>query len=350
MRVFIKNILLFLLPIFAIIGQTDDSNEISTTKDVRGGYAESYSPNDIVFMISSSKSRFKFNEVINLKFKIKNVGFYPVTIYIHTNYLKNFFISIIDSNGKTLRSKKIDEFDYPVDEKDEYNRNYSATVHQSRAIILHPNESFERVLNLRDLVDFPTNNINTRSLLRFDTKAYFYPNPEQTENFFIQAKDEYPIYLETNQENMNMKHEPPMNFLIKSKEIEPKEIVYLALNAEYASDWATYFKYISLNDLIKDYPDYAQEYMQSSDSFKLNVLEKFRNYLTSEERNKLYNFKILIDKEAKTEAMDHESMAIIKVKVIRTIEGFKRQFLCKYFLTKIDNFWLITGLEAKTLN
>ncbi|MDH5721656.1 MAG: hypothetical protein OEZ13_13715 [Spirochaetia bacterium] len=311
-------------------------SENKSKYDSRGNLTENFSSRGIEFFIISDKRRYLLTEDIVLKMKLQNNGEYPVTLYMHRNYLKNFTLIARDPAGKSAPAKNIAYFKEYQDYKDTFFHEYTATNFHSRAIVLKTGESLERSIRLHDIVRIEKNNDN---ITRYDISAYFYPNPEQSP-FFISSENNLSIYI--SKEKNYLTKTPTVNmpaFRIKKVNITAKETVYLALSAEYKKDWPNFFKYISFRDIIKDYPEFARRYMRAEEHEKHIIINEFSEYLMNRKTHNLVKFEIL------SENPDN-NIAKVQVKALRTVEGFKREFSYSYYLTRADNLWYITGIEA----
>lgn len=310
-------------------------------RDQRGTITENYSTQKIQLYIKTHKKRYSIVKphTIQIRFIIANEGFYPVTLYVYKNYLKNFTLVARRRSGHSLPTKDIN-FAKSYERDDRF-QNYTGTAFHSRVVTLQPGESFTRVAYLDDLVDL---SYLKKEKNRISLFAYFYPNPVQNPKLFVKSSNEVSLLLDQklfNDLNYTRRSNRPT---LESSDsgISPKEIVFLALSAEYMKNWKSFFKYVSLRHLIKDFPEFAREYQKSPDHLQSEVLEKFRHYLKSRKTHKLMKFKI------KYSDVDQikKNIAQVRVSAVRKIDGFQREFSYTYYLTMADFFWKITSIEA----
>jgi len=330
-------IVIFFIKLFILLFFTTLAYSQNQPKyDSRGNLTENFSSRSIEFYIVSDKRRYLSTEDIILKMRLTNNGEYPVTLYMHRNYLRNFTIIARNPAGKSLPARNIAYFKEYKDYKDTFFHEYTSTNYDSRAIVLKKGESLERSVKLQDIVRIDN---SSKIKTRYDISAYFYPNPEQSPHF-INSENNLSIYISKEKnylakaENINMPA-----FRIKKVILTPKETVYLALSAEFKKDWPNFFKFLSFRDIVKDYPDYARRYMQAEEHEKHIIINEFTEYLMNRHTHKLKKFEIL-------EETAEKNTAQVKVKALRIIEGFKREFSYSYYLTRADNLWYITGIEA----
>lgn len=304
--------------------------------DERGNPTESFSSRGASLTIESLRSRYNNEEDIILDLRISNNGFYPLTFYLSKNYLKNFTIVVREANGKSLPVRDIAYFKTSQDYNDPFFSQYTATNFEARSITLQPGESMLRPVRLQDVVDMSKTLEKTNiGLQQLSVLAYFYPNPEQTPNVFLASTNRFNLLVE--QQKLPLPKPTPT---YKKLNVSPLETVFLTLAAEKTKTWKNFFKYISLKDFIRGYPDFAKAYMQTKE--KNVVLKTFQEYLMDKERNQLLHFKVLSEQQK-------EQTATVKVQALRRIQGFERQFSYTYYLTQTDNFWLITGVESQLI-
>lgn len=319
--------------------------------DLRGEMTENFSSRGLQLNIYTEKSRYEKGDDVILRMELKNNGFYPITLFQHLNRRNNFTVIARTKDGKSLsiidpdvflgssRNQSIDDY------KDPFFTQYTGTDYHSRAIVLKPSESFVSTLRLNEYVNIPGDLPD-----QLNISSFYYPNPKQSPDLFVASKNSVRIFFD----NIDQESKPNHRFSGLQNEynqplsISPKETVYLMLSAEYSKDWPVYFKYISLVDILRDYPEYARLYMKTKNSKKGNVLQKFRNFLMHDKGRKLLRFRII--NEGYTEPVDNARTSSVQVKAMRELEGFRREFLYTYYLTRVGNFWQISGIETQLLN
>ena len=315
---------------------TINVNAASTKFDPRGNSTENYSSRGLSLSVHSDKSRYSDNENITITCKLRNSGIYPITIYLHKKILKNFTIIVRDETGQSIPLNSDAYINDNNETSSAYYSEYTGTEHHSRSFILQPGESLERELSLSDIISF---NHKKTKLNRNQIMAYFYPNAVQNPDLFLSSVNKYELFIDTN--NLNRSNRYAGNsFHSPRLAVSPKELVYLALSAEYNRDWPNFFKYIDLHEIIRDYPEYAKDYMESRPQNRGMILEKFKTFLVSDQNHRLVHFKIL---EQKLKGPN----ASVVVRAKREIDGFERVFLYTYYLSPKDELWQITGLDSQ---
>lgn len=309
--------------------------------DERGNLGESFSARGMQLTIESLRSRYQNSNEIVLDMRLSNQGYYPITFYLNQNYLKNFTVVVRDEQGKSLPAQDIIYQKNLSDYKDPFFQNYTATNYEARSLVLQPGESIVRPIRLHDIVNLNESEEKSKlQLQKLTVSAYFYPNPEQSPQLFLPSQNNFLLLLHKDRTKDNLQIPAPA---LEPLRVSPFETVFLTLAAEKTETWQNFFKYISLKDLIRDYPDYARDYMQAQGGQKNSVLKAFQEFLMDRQRHKLLNFQVLSQKE-------DDRTATVKVQAQRNVMGFRREFSYTYYLTKVDKFWLITGVQSQLID
>lgn len=334
-----KTALLLLTLLFTPSSPKEAADDYGYPKvDIRGDSSENYVSRGLRFTLHGERNRYSEGDQVLLECRVYNDGMYPITVYLHNDILRNFTLIIRDDTGKSLplenRSGAMGS--QPIGSQQSYFSEYTGTNYKSRAIVLQPGESITREIQLKEVVRL--DNMHP-GLNKFYVTAYFYPNAEQSPDFYVPSGNGYPVYIDTLSREVDSKY-GSRSFTEKALAIDPKEIVYLALSAEYARDWPTFFKYFDLNEVIRDYPEYARKYMHSPANYRGAVIEEFQQYLIGSTSLRLIRFEVL------SEVVDNET-ANVKVRAVREIDGFEREFVYTYYLNAKDTLWQISGVDSQ---
>ncbi|MDH4261646.1 MAG: hypothetical protein OEV78_01230 [Spirochaetia bacterium] len=306
--------------------------------DQRGNLTESYSSQGLALYITSSKSRYLTDETISINCQIKNEGLYPITIYLNNEILKNFTFIIRDNKGQSLplktdsiksRSREIKNQTYFGD--------YTATDYNARAMVIQPGESVTKSFNLSEFLTKDVINSTSNTL---NVMAYFYPNPEQSNQLYIPSSNQYSIYIDSGNIYKTNKYYSEHQLAMQELKVSPKEVIYLMLTAEYEKNWLNFFKYLDLKEIIRDYPDQARQYIRAPDDKKNLVIEDFKNYLMGSSHHKLLKFEVV------SENIENKN-ATVKVKAMREVDGFDRDLIYTYYLSERDKLWQISGVDSQ---
>lgn len=305
--------------------------------DLRGEHTENFASRGARLEISTARGRYAADEKINIRLTVHNEGYYPLTLYMHRNHHKNFTLIVRDRSGRSL---PVLEDDYTAEQtadfRDTFHEKYTATNHGARAIVLKPGESMTRHVDLAKMVELGSLDDD---LSRLNIKGYFYPNPGQSPGLFLESANSSIIFIDSTFEREN--REPLFNE--QKLAIAPHEVVYLALSAEYKRNWPAFFKYISLHDIIRDYPEYARAFMRAQPERRTEVISEFRDYLMQEGLHRLIRFRVLENDNGM------KRNAEVKVEAVREIDGFQREFSYVYYLTRVRDLWKITGVQSTVI-
>lgn len=311
--------------------------------DHRGTPTENYSSRGLKLTLETEKGRFTSSDKIPVELNLSNNGIYPISIYLERDFRKNFKLIARDETGQSLPLVEPSlERTHQTNDDLYFYRNFTGNKYNVRRIILQPGENFTRSINLSDSVHL-RKHLNGISNLQIN--AFFYPNVEQQAEFYIASHNELSIFVDYNL-HPDKQPETSLASIQKPLGLDAKEIVFLTLTAEYTGDWENYFKYISLPDLIRDYPVYARDYIRSEPFDRPRVIRLFKEYLRDEKNQKLLRFRVLSDNKSQ---QSNSSGATVKARVTRIMEGLEREYNYTFFLTRKDNLWLITGLQSELL-
>ncbi|RME92688.1 MAG: hypothetical protein D6767_02620 [Candidatus Hydrogenedentota bacterium] len=317
--------------------------------DMRGSATENFISNNLHFYMSQTTIRHSTRKPVYVHVHLVNRGIEPVTIYLHRNFLRNITFILKDQEGKIVPPKAQIESRESLD-KEYYYSNYTQTNFHSRAIVLQPNEIFERKVNLQQVFDL-SNAMKAKRQADFSLHAIFYPNPEQMPKYHIFSQNKLDFILQN--ENSPLPQFIPEATGEEPLALTPEETIYLMLSAEYQARWQSFFKYIRLKDFILAYPIFARKWQKASKREKPYVMRQFKMYLMNQKAQKLHRFEILPRSPknpemalAKLEDDREKGVATVKVKAVREYDGFQREFLYTYYLTAIGRFWKVTGVET----
>ncbi|MBV6492695.1 MAG: hypothetical protein LDLANPLL_00692 [Turneriella sp.] len=306
--------------------------------DQQGNSTENFSARGLRLYLSANKLRFAKNEDILFNLTLVNEGPYPITLYLHENPLKNFTVIARDQKGKSFNVKEEMYYRGTSDWRDTHFTRYTGETYPMRKLILHSGEKFEKKVSLKDYVDWDTFSENLKNL---DITAFFYPNPVQAQRYNIASATSLQIIYDQSREIIQEK-DNSTDASTELPSVSAREIIYLMLSAEYTKNWAEYFKYISLKDIIRDYPEYSRLYTADSTEERAKALREFRKYLSGRGAHHLLKFRILGG-----ESRENGEIAQVRVRARRDVEGFERDYMTTYYLTRRDTIWQVTGIESR---
>jgi hypothetical protein len=323
---------------FLLVQEVAAASWRNTKTDHHGNATENFSSSGLRLYVSSPRLRFARNEEISFQVSLVNEGAYPVTVYLHENPLKNFTIIARDQDGRSLNVKEEMYFRYSDDYRDPHYQRYTGEMYPMRRLILQPGERYEKKIRLADYVEWEGFSDRIRNL---NITAHFYPNPLQAERLFLASSGSLNLLYDRSREVLP-ERDNRQDAAIAALTVSAREIVYLMLSAEYTKNWSQYFKYISLKDVIRDYPEFLRLYAQNSTDEQAKALSEFRKYLSGRGSHRLIKFRVLGG-----EAYEEGETAQVRVRARRDVEGFERDYITTYYLTKRDALWQVTGIESR---
>lgn len=306
--------------------------------DHHGNATENFSSSGLRLYVTAPRIRFARNDEVAFQASLVNEGAYPITVYLHENPLKNFTIIARDADGRSLNVKEEMYFRGSNDYRDPHHTKYSGEMYPMRKMILHSGEKYEKRIRLADFVDWDAFSEKVRDL---NVTAHFYPNPVQAERYFLASSSSLNLIYDQTRE-VPKERDNLNDASTDTLRVSAREIVYLMLSAEYTKNWSQYFKYISLRDIVRDYPEFMRLYAQESTEQQTSALSEFRKYLSGRGYHKLIRFRVLGG-----ESREGADTAQVRVRARRDVEGFEREYLTTYYLTKRDTLWQITGVESR---
>lgn len=330
-----KSVLLLLL---VGLAAADAASWRNNKVDHHGNATENFSASGLKLYVTAQRLRFARNDEVAFQASLVNEGAYPVTVYLHENPLKNFTIIARDADRRSLNVKEEMYFQGSKDYRDPHHTRYTGEMYPMRKLILHAGEKYEKRIRLADYVDFNSFSEKVRDL---HVTAHFYPNPVQAERYFLASSTSLNLIYDQTRE-VPKERDNLNDASTETLKVSAREIVYLMLSAEYTRDWSQYFKYLSLRDIVRDYPEFMRLYAQDSTELQTRALAEFRKYLSGRGYHKLIRFRVLAGESRET-----SDTAQVRVRARRDVEGFEREYLTTYYLTKRDALWQITGVESR---
>ncbi len=323
---------------FAAFSATEAASWRNNKVDHHGNATENFSSSGLRLYVTAPRLRFARTDEVAFQASLVNEGAYPVTIYLHENPLKNFTIIASDAEGRSLNVKEEMYYRGTGDYRDPHHTRYTGEMYPMRKLILHAGEKYEKRIRLADFVDWDSFSEKVRDL---NVTAHFYPNPVQAERYFLASSSSLNLIYDQTRE-VPKERDNAGDASTETLKVSAREIVYLMLSAEYTRDWSQYFKYLSLRDIVRDYPEFMRLYAQDSTELQTKALAEFRKYLSGRGYHKLIRFRVLAG-----ESRESSDTAQVRVRARRDVEGFEREYLTTYYLTKRDTLWQVTGVESR---
>ncbi|MGL5254335.1 MAG: hypothetical protein ACRC9L_05025 [Brevinema sp.] len=145
-----------------------------------------------------------------------------------------------------------------------------------RRIRLAPGESFSFTSDLREYFNVPKSG-------SYYVRARFYPDPDNrsdeffSEYFSFAQTPPAPVMQRINQEQIRRS-----KTLEEARQFLPGEVIQDLFEAQMKKDWERFLVHIDAEQLINAFDQYANQYNTSIDgTFRLDLLEQFKRFLTS---------------------------------------------------------------------
>lgn len=208
-----------------------------------------------------------------------------------------------------------------------------------RYIILEPNEVFSRIFDLRDFFDIT-------DFSSYYLKASFFPDPDNRAEFF---ESDYTVFTHippasVQQEMVRMQTERE-KILQEAKLLLPNESIADLFEAQVVKDWERFLVHIDAERLINSFDNYARQYNAAQEgSFKLDILENFKRFLTVHWNSSLISYDV-------KETLIQENKAYVTVDAVEGIRFTSRRLRYNFIMYKNGaGQWLVEDYTVLALN
>lgn len=289
--------------------------------------------------IEFKKTVYNPGEEIPVKFHVRNRGYRAIRIYPSLIPNKTFQFLVIDRQGRELPI----EFDRERSEKREHGeRNVNLQGEDVKEIILHPGESYNKTIHLRDYFRFAPGK-------EYRIAGYFYPDFRR--DYFVRS---------VNMARLRIAEDPDVRYFRRGEyeyfsdsvpELSAEETVFLFLSAEMRGNWKNCMKFLDLRKYIHSYDRFASKYVLASEADKPGILRQFEKFLMTRPDNRLRHFKIQkkeFDRNESGEIIE-TGRAYVTVRAERESRGYSVFFDYRFTLEKVtqrEGFWKIIHVTA----
>lgn len=208
-----------------------------------------------------------------------------------------------------------------------------------RYITLEPNEVFSRIFDLRDFFDIT-------AFSSYYVKASFFPDPDNRAEFF---ESDYTVFthippVSVQQEMVRVQTERE-KILQEAKLLLPSESIADLFEAQAVKDWERFLVHIDAERLINSFDNYARQYNAAREgSFKLDILENFKRFLTAHWNSSLISYDV-------KETLIQENKAYVTVDAVEGIRFTSRRLRYNFVMYKNGaGQWLIEDYTVLALN
>ena len=286
------------------------------------------------------KTLYEPGEKIPVTFRIRNRGYTTIRIYPSLRPNRSFQFLVTDRNGREVPLR----FNSAAHQRREHGRRTVNHLGEAvKEVILHPGESFQKVIFLNDFYQLEPGR-------RYRIRGYFYPDARN--GFFVRTVNMSLLRIARNRE-LNYRTRGSQDFFRDSlPAISPEETVFLFLSAEMRRNWRNYMKYLDLRKYIMAYDRFASKYAAASQLEKPILLRRFERFLTGEPADRLKSFRITkkeFDRSENGEIIPG-GRAYITVRAERRNESFSLFYNYRFVLEHSrvrEGFWKIVYVTAE---
>jgi hypothetical protein len=282
--------------------------------------------NDVLVELKFFQQTYHLNEPINVIININNNSQSPVSFSVSPQIYESLFFVLRTPQNEELQV--IDSFQAEM-------RDNAASSGDYREIVLLPNESFSRVIDITKWFDI-------RESGYYYIKGIFYPNPdlknESIESFNYKILIKPPALIEN---NLTMEQQQKADEIEKSRSLPPYDVINDLLDAKMKKDWDRFLVHIDAERLIASFDDFNNAYENArTGRYKLEVLDDFKRYLTVYWQDRILSYKV-------TESNIKEDNATVTCEVDYQINRLNYSFRYIFYLYKDHlTHWLVYDYTA----
>ena len=311
--------------------------------DFRGEKSVNYFSRYTHISIEADKVQYEPGDDVPVRFRITNTGYQIVRIYPTSVLNKSFQFMVLDPQGREIEARILKSADLR-------NRRVPEVINyqgeQIKEIILHPDETYEKVIYLNDLYPLEAGK-------EYRVSGYFYPDIRH--EYFVRSGNSIKVRVARDRQRDFLTEEHGFQASSDKPSLTPEETVYLFLSAEIKKNWSNYLKYLHLNKYITSYDRYATRYAAASDMERSRIMKDFGDYLSGGRDETLKYFKIdgvSYDRSVNGKIISN-GRAYVRVIAERDTRGFVERYEYTYSLEKYsdtDDFWKIVYVTARLLD
>lgn len=238
----------------------------------------SQSTQDIKVELQFYTQTYRLNEPIPVVVNVMNAGTSRFTFQVSSRIYQTFFFEI-----RTPANERIDVKD---DFQVEMRENYS-TSEDYRPMSLESGESFSRQIDITQWFD-------VRETGYYYIKGYFYPNPDDTNNFVESVNYKIlvkpPLIVEQQVVAAEQQQQQRYDEL---KKLPPYDAIADMIDAKMKKDWDRFLFHIDAERLIMTFQNYAAEYSNArTGRLRLDLIEDFKDYLTKHWQDTILSYQV----------------------------------------------------------
>jgi len=311
--------------------------------DLRGNTTIDYFTRYATVTIELDRIFFDPGDDIPVHFKITNTGYRTLRIYPFSDN-RSFQFLVVDKKGREVIPVELPDTERRIRETGVQVVSFEGEP--VKEIILHPEESFERLIYLNDTYSLKAGE-------EYRISGYFYPDARH--EFFVRSNNLARVRIGKKRETIYFTDRSQYHHLTGGRsELTPEETIYLFLSAELNHKWENYLKYIETDKFITSYDKYASRYAIASAMERPSILDDFKDYLTTRKDEMLKRFRVSqtdYDRDAAGQLVDN-GRGYVTVVADRETRGYVVHYEYKYTLERSrsnDAFWKIVAVSARLI-
>lgn len=233
---------------------------------------------DVQVELQFYKQTYRLNEPVNVLINVVNSSSQPVSFQVSPLIYETFFFEI-----RTPRNEIVPLLDvFQVQMK-----NNASSSGDFRDIILQPQESFSRIIDITQWFDIKESGY-------YIIRGLFHNNPDKQGEFL--SSYDYKILVKPPllvEKKLSEDEQQRVTELENVKKLPPYDVIADFLDAKMKKDWERFLAHVDPERLIASFQEYYSAYENArSGKYRLEVLEEFKRYLTVHWQDRILSYKI----------------------------------------------------------
>jgi hypothetical protein len=235
-------------------------------------------PADVKVELQFYQQTYHLNDPIPVTIQVENISAGPVSFQVSPLIFETFFFNI-----RTPRSEAVpllDTFEAQM-------KNNASSSGDFRDIVLQPQESFSRVIDITQWFDFKESGY-------YFIQGLFRANPDKKADSLSSIDYKILVKPPLLVEKKLSEDEKERNTRIEEvKKLPPYDVISDLLDAKMKKDWERFLVHIDAERLISAFQDYNNDYQNArSGKYRLEILEDFKRYLTRHWQDRIEQYTI----------------------------------------------------------
>lgn len=242
------------------------------------GIAFGLDPADIRVELQFYQQTYRLNDPIQVTIQVVNQSAGQAAFQVSPLIYETFFFEVRTPRNETV--PLLDSFDVQM-------KNNASSSGDFRDIILQPQESFSRVIDITKWFDFKESGY-------YYIRGLFRANPDKQADRISSLDYKILVKPPLAVEQKLSEDEKERNVqLDEAKKLPPYDVIADLLDAKMKKDWERFQVHIDAERLIAAFQDYNNDYQNArSGKYRLEILEDFKRYLSRHWQDRIDAYKI----------------------------------------------------------